>query len=278
MTGPAFTASLPLTVGSSSFAACQSLTRPRPAALTPPRTTRAPRMAFSSIERVLTSDPVTTDEDASVVVSAIYKQVLGNAYLMQSERDELALAESQFIYTKDVREFVRAIAKSNTYRSRFFDHVSQYRFIELAFKHLLGSAPVSKAEYAVAMAKYHQHGYDACIDWFVDSADYENDFGNFIVPYGIYKGCYKTNELFNRSVAMRYTPSSSDKGRSTLLQYCVLSGDSPSWLSISKALPSRTERGTGYDISSSNISVPINPNAPPRRIGTKIPGGVVFSQ
>lgn len=195
---------------------------------------------------------------------------------MQSEREELTATESQFVFTQDVRQFVRAVAKSNTYRSRFFEPVSQYRFIELAFKHLLGSAPVSKAEYAVAMAKYHQEGYDACIDWFIDSADYETDFGDFIVPYGIYKGIYKTNELFNRSVSMRYTPSSSDKGRSTLLQFCVLSGDSPSWLAISKALPPRTEGGTGYNISSSSASVPSNSNAPPRPIGVKIPGGVVF--
>eukprot|EP00178_Gracilaria_changii_P007228 TRINITY_DN230_c0_g1_i1.p1 TRINITY_DN230_c0_g1~~TRINITY_DN230_c0_g1_i1.p1 ORF type:complete len:276 (+),score=32.86 TRINITY_DN230_c0_g1_i1:336-1163(+) len=269
----AFTTPLPLTARPFTLAACHSLIARAPLRPAPSRCT--PRMAFSSIDRILTPDPISMPEDEALVINAIYKQVLGNAYLMQSERDELATAESQFCRTGSVREFVRAIAKSRTYISRFFETVSQYRFIELAFKHLLGSAPVSKAQYRTAMTKYHDEGYDACIDWFVDSALYEEDFGEYAVPYGIYKGCYMTNELFNRSVAMRLTPSSSDKERSTMLQYCVLTGESPSWLSIAKALPPGTEKGTGFSVGGRYTSTQWNKKAR-ARVGTKIPGGVVF--
>ncbi|CAN8072706.1 unnamed protein product [Agarophyton chilense] len=270
----AFTAPLLVNARPLSFVARQPLAAPVTTRTAPSRCT--PRMAFSSIDRILTTDPVSMPDDVSVAIDAIYKQVLGNAYLMQSERQELAAAESQFCRSGSVREFVRAIAKSNAYVSRFFDPVSQYRFIELAFKHLLGSAPVSKAQYRAAMAKYHEEGYEACIDWFVDSMGYDKDFGEYTVPYGVYKGCYATNELFNRSVAMRLAPGSSDKERSTMLQYCVLSGGSPSWLSIAKALPPGTEKGTGYCVGGRYTSTQRNKNAPVR-IGTKIPGGVVFS-
>lgn len=194
---------------------------------------------------------------------------------MESEREQLSAAESAFRISNNVRDFVRAIALSNAYKSRFFEPVSQYRFIELAFKHLLARAPASKEEYAAAMAVYHMKGYEACIDCFIDSEEYAEMFGDFIVPYGIYLGCYPTNEQFNRSVSMRLTPSSSDKGRSAMLQYCVCSGDSPSWLSISKALPPGTERGTGFTIGGYWQSTQRNKNAPVR-VGTKIPGGVVF--
>lgn len=194
---------------------------------------------------------------------------------MESERAELATAESEFIIKRSTREFVRAVALSNAYKSRFFDSVSQYRFIELAFKHLLGRAPRSAAEYAEAMAAYRTGGYEECINWFIDSEEYNEWFGDETVPYGAFKGCYPTNEEFNRSVAMRLTPSSSDKGRSSMLQYAVLSGDSPSWLSISKALPAGTERGTGFCIGGHWTSTQRNKNAPVR-VGTKIPGGVVF--
>ena len=261
----------------SSFTPINNVKSPRGLVPTPTVTRRTStlRMAFSSINRILTPDPVSVPNDISVVITRTYNQVLGNAYLMESEREELTSAESQFKQTKEVSSFVRAIALSDAYKSRFFYPVSQYRFIELAFKHLLGRAASSKMEYAQAMAKYHNEGYDACIAWFLDSEEYDENFGVETVPYGIYKGCYPTNETFNRSVAMRLTPSSSDKGRSTMLQYCVLSGDSPSWLSIAKGLPPGTEKGNGFTVGGHWTSTQRNKNAPIRK-GTKIPGGVVY--
>lgn len=232
-------------------------------------------MAFSSIDGILTKSPVTVPESLEVLLPAIYQQTLGNAYVMESERDELIGPESQFCRTGDVRTFVRSIACSELYKSRFFYSVSQYRFIELAYKHILARAPGSKEEYAEAMAVYHSHGYESLIDYFVDSPEYAEDFKEYVVPYGIYKGVYPSNQQFNRSVAMRLTPSQSDKGRSSMLQYCVLSGDSPNWLSISKGLPAGTERGTGFVVASRHTSTQRNKNSPVR-IGTKIPGGVVF--
>lgn len=232
-------------------------------------------MAFSSIDRVLTRDPVSMPSDTSDVVAAVYAQVLGNAYLMESERAELATAESEFRRSGDVRSFVRALALSEAYKSRFFWPVSQYRFVELAFKHLLGRAPSSKAEYAAVMALYHTTGYEACIDGFVSSEEYKEVFGDYIVPYGPYKGCWMTNETFNRSVAMRLTPSSSDKGRNAMLQYAVCADGSPSWLSIAKALPPGTEKGSGFTIGGHWMSSQRNKRSAVR-VGTKIPGGVVF--
>lgn len=232
-------------------------------------------MAFSSIERVLTPDPVSVPSPVADVVAAVYSQVLGNAHLMESERADLHAAESQFAGSGDVRSFVRHIALSDAYKSRFLFPVSQYRFIELAFKHLLGRAPTSRAEYASAMNRYHDEGYEACIAWFMDSNEYKESFGDYIVPYGIYKGCYATNEVFNRSVAMRLSAGSSDKGRSAMLQYTVCAGTSPNWLSIAKGLPAGTEKGTGFCVGGHWTSTQRNKNAPVR-VGTKIPGGVVF--
>lgn len=240
-----------------------------------PRSPNAVTMAFSSIEGVLTPDPVAMPDDLALVIKAVYTQVFGNAYLMDSERAELASAESQFVMSGNVREFVRALALSEQYKSRFFYSVSQYRFVELAFKHFLGRAPESKSEYALAMSFYNEKGYEAFLSCFIDSVEYEETFGTSFVPYGIYKGCYSSNELFNRSVAMRLAPGCSDKGRSALLQYCVLSGDSPSWLTIAKALAPGTEKGTGYVIGSYWQSSTRNEKATVR-VGTRVPGGVVF--
>lgn len=64
--------------------------------------------------------PGRSDAEAETLIQAVYKQVLGNAYVMESER--LAVPESQFKRGElSVREFVRAVAKSDLYFSRFGD-------------------------------------------------------------------------------------------------------------------------------------------------------------
>jgi phycoerythrin-associated linker protein len=87
------------------------------------------------------------DEDAKKeqIIRTVYKQVLGNAYVMESERQ--VVAESQFKLGEiSVRELVRRIAKSDLYRSRFFETCARYRYIELTFRHLMGRAPVDFQE------------------------------------------------------------------------------------------------------------------------------------
>ncbi|GAB0490567.1 hypothetical protein MMPV_001804 [Pyropia vietnamensis] len=237
-------------------------------------------MAFSSIQNILTSAPVSLPESSvSDVIAAVYKQVLGNAHLMESERAELAAAESAFIMTRDVRAFVRAVGVSNAYTSRFFESGSLVRFTELAFKHFLGRGPRDRAEWASAMAAYHSGGgVAAVVDWCVESDEYINSFGDSTVPYCVFRGAYPTNEEFNRMLVLRGQPSSSDKvaGGVDRLAGTVASGSSPNWLSISKGLPAGTERGTGFVIGGHWTSTQRNPRAPVR-VGTKIPGGVVFN-
>ena len=123
-----------------------------------------------------------TKEDIEAVICATYKQVLGNDYLMKSER--LISAESLL---RDgnitVREFVRAVAKSELYKSKFFYNNFQTRFIELNYKHLLGRAPYDESEVVYHLDLYHEQGYEAEIDSYIDSVEYQTSFGDNVVPY-----------------------------------------------------------------------------------------------
>ena len=124
------------------------------------------------------------DDDAKKeqIINAVYKQVLGNAYVMESERQ--LVAESQFKLGEiSVREFVRMVAKSELYRGRFFDTCARYRYIELAFRHLLGRAPVDFDEMRAHAERLDSHGYEADIDSFIDSADYQDTYGEWTVPF-----------------------------------------------------------------------------------------------
>ena len=73
-------------------------------------------------------------DDVDAVIRAVYKQVLGNPHVMESER--LIAAESKLTNGEiSVREFVRIVAKSDFYRDRYFSSCAPYRFVELNFLH-----------------------------------------------------------------------------------------------------------------------------------------------
>ena len=153
-----------------------------------------------------------SETDFEIVIRATYRQVLGNAHIMESER--LSIPESQLKQGQiSVREFVRQIAKSELYRCRFFDNCPRYRAIELNFKHLLGRAPDDYSETFVHSQILDQGGFEAEIDWYLDSDEYQNNFGENIVPY--YRG-YKTQTGkkllgFTNTFKLNKSLSTSDK-------------------------------------------------------------------
>jgi phycoerythrin-associated linker protein len=163
------------------------------------------------------TDPVelragASEDDLQTVIRAVYKQVLGNAHVMESQR--LTSAESM-LRNGDitVKEFVRAVAQSDLYRSLFFDTSSAYRLVELNFKHLLGRAPNDQTEIAEHVLIYNQHGLAAEIDSYISSDEYSLNFGENVVPSsrGNKTQAGSKNVTFNRAFAlMRGDASSSD--------------------------------------------------------------------
>jgi phycocyanin-associated rod linker protein len=126
-----------------------------------------------------------TKEEAQLAIRAVYRQVIGNDYIMASER--LSSLESLLCNGSiTVRDFVRAVAKSELYKSKFLFNSFQTRVIELNFKHLLGRAPYDESEVIYHLDLYQNEGFEADIDSYIDSEEYQENFGDNIVPY--YRG------------------------------------------------------------------------------------------
>jgi phycoerythrin-associated linker protein len=192
--------------------------------LVAPRSSKAPerqQQFYEAYQPFKETAPVesyagSSDTDLDVVIRAVYRQVFGNAHVMESER--LTVAESQFKRGEvSVREFVRQLAKSEFYRSRFFDSCYRYRAIELNFKHLLGRAPDNFDEMRYHSSVLDQKGFEADIDTYIDSDEYQTAFGEAIVPY--YRGFSTQNgqsmlEFTNMFQLLR-SASSSDKDLAT---------------------------------------------------------------
>ncbi|MBE9135922.1 phycobilisome linker polypeptide [Nodosilinea sp. LEGE 07088] len=149
-----------------------------------PITTAASRLGTAAYDETL---PVElranwTPDDAEVVIRAVYRQLLGNDYLMKSERltGAESLLKNGYI---SVRDFVRAVAKSELYKEKFFYGNFQTRVIELHTKHLLGRAVYDESEVVEHLDRYETQGYDVDVDSFIDSEEYQANFGDNVVPY-----------------------------------------------------------------------------------------------
>ena len=150
-------------------------------------TTAASRLGTSAFSNTAPVElrPNYSREDVEAVIRAVYRHVLGNDYLMKSER--LVSAESLLRDGNiSVREFVRSVAKSELYKNKFFYNNFQTRTIELNYKHLLGRAPYDESEVVFHLDLYQNQGYDAEINSYVDSVEYQSAFGDNVVPY--YRG------------------------------------------------------------------------------------------
>jgi phycocyanin-associated rod linker protein len=123
-----------------------------------------------------------SENDIQTLVRAAYRQVFGNEHIMQSE--QLVSAES-LLKRGDitVRNFVRTLAQSELYKQKFFYSTPQVRFIELNFKHLLGRAPANQAEITEHVNRFIDQGYTSEIDSYIDSWEYQESFGDALVPY-----------------------------------------------------------------------------------------------
>lgn len=163
-------------------------------------TTAASRLGTSAFSDASPVElrPNASSADVAQVIAAVYRQILGNAHLMKSDR--LTAAESLLANgTITVQEFVRQVAKSELYKNRFFYNCFQSRTIELNIKHLLGRPPLNESEIIEHLDLYQTKGYEADIDSYIDSPEYQDAFGDNIVPY------YRGFEVYTNSATVGFS-------------------------------------------------------------------------
>jgi len=155
-----------------------------------------------------------SESDVQNIIRATYRQLFGNDYIMESER--LTSAESLLRQGSiSVKDFARACAKSDLYKQKFFFTGSNQRCVELNFKHILGRPPHDETELAAHTNRIEERGFDADIDSYFDSEEYDRAFGKDIVPYlrgfGVEAGSRTVG--FSRMFTLYRGYATSDRGQ-----------------------------------------------------------------
>ena len=122
------------------------------------------------------------DDTYMVAINTLYKNIFGNLSLMQSERPieiERKLRNGDIT----IKEFTRKICKSSIYRNFYFENISQYKSIKLRYKHILGRPIKNQGELNQSCNIINKLGFEAHVDFLIDSEEYDYAFGQDIVPY-----------------------------------------------------------------------------------------------
>ena len=127
-----------------------------------------------------------------------------------------------------------------------FESASQYRFIEVNCKHLLGRPPVNQAEISEHVQRYNSQGYAADISSYIDSDEYINAFGENTVPYNRSNVSQTgiANVSFSRGFAIDRGYATSDAGNSAKL-ISALGGNSAVAVKAASSMGSGSYDNTG---------------------------------
>ena len=132
---------------------------------------------FSSSNESKTIDQIT---------SAIYLRVFGR-FVYDEELSSIIKYEKQFRSKLiSVKAFIRLLVKSTLFRSLYWNPFYVCKAIEYIHVRLIGRPTYGRQEIDQYFNIFYKRGYYAMIDSLVDSDEYNESFGNCIVPYERY--------------------------------------------------------------------------------------------
>lgn len=132
--------------------------------------------------RIFTTDNLLTNSDLDTLISAAYRQIFHEQQMLSSHRQRFL--ESQLRAGQiTVKDFIRGLALSDSFRRLVFDHNNNYRFAEICIQRILGRNVYSEREKIAWSIVIATKGIQSFIDDLLNSDEYLDNFGNNSVPY-----------------------------------------------------------------------------------------------
>lgn len=130
--------------------------------------------------RIFSSDNLLSAADMDILIEAAYRQLFFHAFAADRE----PFLESQLRSGQiTVRDFIRGLLLSNTYKRSFYDLNSNYRFVEQTVQRVLGRDVYSQREKIAWSIVVATKGIKGFVDQLLNSQEYLDAFGDSIVPF-----------------------------------------------------------------------------------------------
>lgn len=130
--------------------------------------------------RIYSTDNLLSSTDMDALIEAAYRQLFFHAFAADREKAlESQLRSGQIT----VRDFVRGLVLSDTYKRSFYELNSNYRFVEQTVQRVLGRDVYSEREKIAWSIVVATKGIVGFIDALLNSEEYLAAFGYDSLPY-----------------------------------------------------------------------------------------------
>jgi phycobilisome rod-core linker protein len=130
--------------------------------------------------RVYSTDDILSPTDTDALIEAAYRQIFFHAFKWDRE----PFLESQLRNGQiTVRQFIRGLLLSKTFKDSFYDKNSNYRFAEQCVQRVLGRDVYNEREKIAWSIVIATKGIQGFVDALLNSQEYIETFGDAIVPY-----------------------------------------------------------------------------------------------
>ena len=130
--------------------------------------------------RIFSADNLLSPSDLDLLIEAAYRQIFFHAFAADRE----TFLESQLRNGQiTVRDFIRGLVLSNTFKKSFYDLNSNYRFVEQVIQRVLGRDPYSEREKIAWSIVVATKGIRGFVDEVLNTEEYLSSFGDSTVPY-----------------------------------------------------------------------------------------------
>lgn len=132
--------------------------------------------------RNYTTANLPNEVEINELIRAAYRQIFNEQQLLTSNRQ--VFLESQLRNRQvTVREFVRGLVLSETFRRRNYEPNSNYRFVQMCVQRVLGRDIYNEREKLAWSIVLATKGLEGFVDDLLASEEYLNNFGDDTLPY-----------------------------------------------------------------------------------------------
>ncbi|MCU0551832.1 MAG: phycobilisome rod-core linker polypeptide [Leptolyngbya sp. Prado105] len=132
--------------------------------------------------RIYSTDTLLSATDLDVLITAAYRQIFNEQQMLEHHRQRFL--ESQLRSRQiTVKEFIRGLVLSDSFRRLTFESNNNYRFAEICIQRVLGRNAYGDREKIAWSIVLATEGLQGFIDQLLNSEEYFSNFGDDTVPY-----------------------------------------------------------------------------------------------
>jgi phycobilisome rod-core linker protein len=132
--------------------------------------------------RIYTTDNILAPTEMDMLILAAYRQICNEQQMLSGNRERFL--ESQLRAGQiTVKDFIRGLVLSDSFRRLTYESNNNYRFAEICVQRILGRNVYSDREKIALSIVLATKGLQGFVDELLNSEEYLSNFGDSILPY-----------------------------------------------------------------------------------------------